>query len=193
MTVKALIAAQDLSVSKKGEIAALITEGGGWGNKEDLPNYIRLIVTDATRPQAKAYLEKWTKIFTYTILQENPQWYRIRVEVDPIAIAIGGNGAEVKQELKDYILSGVELDWEVTQLAQTSTSIDVQVTKPADLQQGKVNMMDRFEETIAHKRYYFASATVDAAITEALANEPTHEVYRTKAQINPLLLDRLAE
>lgn len=185
MTAKMLIAAQDLSRNPKGDIIAVLSDGGDFGGKEILPKFIRLIVSDATTAEATAYLTQWGKVFSYSIINENAQGYRIRIEVDPAVISVSGNGAEVNQELKDYVLSGMEQALNVTLHAQDGISITVDVEKPVDLQRAKLDLNDKFAEVISTTRYYFDDATVDAAIAAG------GEFTRTKAQVVALLRDKL--
>ena len=186
MPAKILIAAQDLpSGYAKGDIVSVLPDGGEFGNKEALPSFIRLTVSDATKQEADAYLSHWGKIFDYEILAENAQGYRIRVSVDSAAISATGGGAELRQQLKDGILSGLKLGWTVQLHDQTANSITVDVAKPANLAEGKAALNERFSEIAAKSRYYFAAADVDKAIAAG------GEFTRTRSQVTALLQDKL--
>lgn len=188
MPFKILITATDnFNNYDKGDIVSLIPEGGDFGNKETLPDFIRGTISDATQQEGLAYLTNWNAAFDYTIQVENAQGYRILIEADPAAVSASGKGADVKQELKDFILSGLGLNLIVTPHAQTANSITVDVEKPADLAAAKQELNGLFNEVIEVSRYYFDAATVDAAISAGGA------ITRTKAQAAALLRDKLED
>jgi hypothetical protein len=90
----------------KGHIIAVQPDGHQWGNKEGLPNFIQVRVTDAlTVEQAEVYRQRWKTTFDYEVVNHNmPQdGYRIRLWVNE-ASASGLNSIS-RGQVESYLLS----------------------------------------------------------------------------------------
>ncbi len=188
MPTKVLIAANPLASGYTlGDIVSVLPDGADFGTMEVLPDFIRLTVSDATKAQADAYLKQWQKRFVYSIDVENQNGYRATVTVDPALISASGANAEVKQELKDYILSGGRQGLQVSLHQQTANSLTVNIAKPANLPAFRNEINDKFSEITNFTQFYFDAATVAAAVAAG------GQFTRTRAQITAIIKDRLAE
>lgn len=188
---KILVAAKDLASGVvKGDIVEVYPDSYGWGNKEGLPNFIRLEITNRTKEQADVYLQQVVKAFDYSIDAQNASGVRGTISVDQTLS--GDIDKEVKQELKDYILDGAGADVPVSQVSQTSESLTVDITLPDDenrtptLQGMKDNVNDRFQQVIGYRRYFFNPIQVDVVVAAG------GSISVTAAQASPNLIDRFA-
>lgn len=190
---KLLIAAQDLATGVlKGDIVEVYPDSYTWGNKESLPNFIRASISDKTKEQIDIYLSSIYRIFNYTINNQNANGVRATVAID--TSVSGTIDLSVKQEVKDFILSGAgALDAsKVTLHAQTPESLTVNIAIPDDgnrtptLQAIKFNVNNFFSEVIGYRRFQFESGAVDSVISSG------GEWSGTAVQAASAIVDRLA-
>lgn len=184
-----LVAARNLPKTKyrKGDVVAVLPDGALFGAREGLPNFVQLTVSDATQPQAQAYLDHWRQAYDYTIDAENAEGYRATLRVDPASLAISGVNKEVKLEIKTYVLTGGDQGLTVELHDQGFDFLTVDIAKPADLPAFKREINDRFEETLSFSRYYFRFDDIDDVVSGG------GTITRTKAQVLGLIQDKLAE
>lgn len=175
---------------RKGDPIEVYPGTYGWGRKETLPTIIRVTITDKEKAEVDGYLDQVVKLFKYTIVAQNAQGVRARVEVDDAVTGLNFPG--VKQEIKDYILNGADVEVPVTQVSQTASEIVVDIELPDDanrtptLKQMQSNINDVGSEVIVKRRYYFESAAVDSVVSGG------GETSITAAQAINNIIDRLA-
>jgi len=197
------------NVSKKGEVVN-VSDTAIFGRSARLPKVLRVEVTGATAEQIDHLLNRLKGAVTYTIVSENVNGWRARMEIDPAVIAATGDPGEFKQSIKDYILGEHEGNWVATLHAQTSTSITVDIAKGQtyDLPEIKADVdavfVDTLQQTYHFQRYYFPDAVVDPRVTQGLIDEAAAELPDgflpvdwthfsiTKAQALASIVDRLA-
>lgn len=191
MPCKLLVAAKDLADDVfKGDIVEVHLGSYEWGDKEALPNFIRITITNRNKAEADEYLRKVTKIFTYSIDGQNAQGVRATISVDQSASGI--LDLEVKQELKTYILEGADLELAVTEFAQTPASLTIDIVLADDenrmptLQSMRDNINDKFSDAIRYRRYFFNPASVDTVIASG------GSMSVTAAQAAANIVDRAA-
>lgn len=187
MPAKLSAAGQDLpSGYKKGDIISVLPEGGDWGNKEVPPNFIRILVTNATNFEAHDYLKKWSKTYSYNLDSEDATSYTITLTVDPAVIDASQTNATLVSGISDYLVN--HQDYTITVLNETTTSLQVNILKPADLQALADDVIDKFQTDVAMSLLYVNSADVDAAI----AADPVFGlVTKNRGQMNSYLKSKL--
>ena len=196
MAVEMLIAAHDLNHSLKGYPKNIKDIPCVWGTKESPPDYVILrVMGTITKDQVEYFLQQWHKKFTYDIIAENDQGYRIRVKVDPVFVSVSGVNKEVRAELKTYIRDayGASIfsydDYEaVVDVPKPLTMFPGMplIERSVTLQELKDDIHDKFTEVIDHRFYYFESTDVDYALTQ-----PGGIVERTKAQVLAMIKSKL--
>lgn len=188
MPLRLTIAAQDLASGwKKGDIVAALPDGGTWGNKEVPPNFIRVNVTNGTTADIESWVKQWKKTYSYTLDQDLPTHYVITIRVDPAVIDASQTNATLAADIADYLLA--KTGYTIAVVSQTTTSLQITVQKPADLQALANDVIDRFETTVAASLLYVPSATVNSII----ANDPVTGYYeRNRGQMNSFLANKLS-
>jgi hypothetical protein len=200
MPVKLLVRAMTFGNHEKGDVVSVLPEGADYGNKECLPNYIRLIITDATRDEVQHYTFDWQVDFSHTLVNENTLSWRYRIETDPVYVSASDVGKNVlKEQMKTHCEGGSEY-WagcSVVQLKVDKMVVDIPKNGPYQTASGlsdfeflkllKSDFSDIFKTRLAIRRYYFAEADVDQAI--ALGGT----IELTKLQALNKVVDRLEE
>ena len=183
MAVEILIAAKDFTSFKKGWPVVIKDSPATWGSKEGLPQFVRLIISDATKSAVEHFLNQWPIKFKHEIQAENAQGYRINITVDPDHVNISGdNRDQIKETMQDFLE-----DIGAVNITRTVQSVTFDLAKPADLPQLKEDFADVFDEIFSQRRYYFTSADVDTAISNG------GETTLTKAQVLNRVVDRYQE
>jgi hypothetical protein len=187
---------------KKGDIVALVTEGGDFGTKEVPPDFVRLEISDATTPQVQQFVEQWVVDFKHTIVSENALGWRFRVEVDDAYVdASERSKVMIRRRMIEHIDDATSGPWEgcITQ-SFTPTELIVDIPKNGVYQTAnslsdnaylltlKADFSDIFRESVAVRRYYFNEADVDTAY-----NLPNGQVTLTTAQALTKIVDKLTE
>lgn len=154
-----------------------------WGSAEGLPDFIHLILTDCEASQVESFLDGWDIKYDFTIVNENELGYRLRAEVDPIYISASDMGKnEIKTEMQDW---ATNLGFSVVNF--TSSSMTVDVPKPANTLQLKIDFNDAFSSVLDIRRYYFSSSDVDGVVSSG------GEMTLTRTQALNNIVDKLDE
>jgi len=178
-----LIAAQDLNHSLKGYPKQVKDVPAVWGTMESLPRYVILRITDCDASQVEHFLRQWCKTFSYEILAENDQGYRVRVTVDPQCISVSGDNRNLRAELKTYIQD----TYGAIVVSYEAYEVVVDIPKPVVLAEVKADIHDKFDEVVDHRIFYFDGAAVDYAIAQGGL------VELTKAQVLAMIRNKLDE
>ena len=194
MPYKILVFAQDVGNRLKGYISDIRDPATPWGNKETLPNFIRVEVTDGkTWQEAKDWQGAWHIQYVFSVLDDKPTHRDYRVEVDPIYISASDKGKdEIKQELVDFIESESQYEESVWYGSSVigfapPSSIDIRIPKPHDAAVLKEEFNQRMVTTLEIDRYYFKESGVDWAIGQG------GSVAITQAQALNNIIDKLTE
>jgi len=186
MAIQCLIRANNAQTGKgilKGMVEGVKEEPCEWGTKEDLPDYVRIRIPDATLQQAETFLQPWDNTFEYTIenvVGAEVPTKRIVLSMDAKIIEVLGDGKALKQELRNLLLES----WGVNLISHNQSSVTFDVQGDIDLQLMKEQLHDMFYETVAYRIYMFREADVDFAI----ANGGYVEIQ--KAQALSRIIDR---
>jgi len=189
MACEVLIAAEDKNHSLKGYPKNVKDVPCVWGKKEGPPGYVILRITDATAAQVEHYLKQWHKQFTYEILAENKQGYRIKVTVDPALVSASGLNKEIRADLKNYIVESYGAQVHRYDLYEAVIDIPKPLTingDPTTLQGLRDDVHDKFSEMVDSRFYYFSESDVDYALSQ-----PGGIVERTKAQVVAMINSKL--
>lgn len=206
ITVRAI----DGNVSKKGEVSSVLpTANFSRGNR--LPRVLRMEVTGATVAQIEEWLGRLTAMLNYSIVAENPQRWRVRIELDPAVVAATGITGDFKQSLKSYILDDPhEGNWTATQFSQSPIQLTVNIAKGQtfDLTDIKADVnawfRDKLETVLHFRRYFFPDSIIDPRVSQGVIDEAVAEDGEgnlpsdflhdsiTKAQALAVIVDRLA-
>ena len=190
MPCEILIAAEDKNTSRKGYPCNIVDTPYEWGRLESkLGGYIILRVPDATKAETIHFLRQWKKTFTYSIVNENQNGYRIRVEVDPAVVSTSGNNRSLRAGMKEYVRDA----YGAVVKSYTEYEVVLDIPKPlmisgveSTFQEMKEDIADKFDDIVDKRHYYFDSVDVDAVF----ATE-TGIVERTKAQVIASIRNKL--
>lgn len=161
-----------------------------WGQREGLPLYVILRVTDATKPQVEHFLGNWRKEFNYELLGQNAQGRRYRVSVNPNVVSVFGLNAGVRAEIRDFLVATYGAVLVSFEPGQASATFDI--PNPASgtwaehVQKIRQDLTDKFEEQLDTRRYQFDPADVDLVVASG------GKVTQTTAQALSRIIDRLA-
>jgi hypothetical protein len=186
MTIKLLVVAVAKEPFIRGEPVVIKESPATWGNKEGPPNWVRVIVSDATMGQAQAYLAPMRTVFEYEVLSQDDQGKRIKISVHPGIISVFGADKGMRAELYQYLQEAYGAQ---NVPAQSDPPLHYVLDFPdpdLDLQVLKAEFEDEAQEALAPHRYHFSDADVDYALAHG------GEVTITKAQAVTRLIDRLA-
>ena len=168
----------------RGDVCVVKDQPCVWGAKEGPPNWVRLVIADATKAQVDSFLVEWsTGVFTATVQVENANGYRVRIEVDPGTISLGGLNKSVKIAVRDYLQN----TWNASIRDYGDDYAVVDIPKPVDLLQVRAGLHDVFHARFAMRRYYFSSDDVDYALSQGGVIELTRDQALSHVK------DRLAE
>lgn len=186
----------------KGDIHSFVTEGGVFGTKEVPPNYVRLIISDATTAQVQNYLENWIIDFKHTLVNENELGWRYRLEVDDVYVdASQRSKISIRRNMIEHIDDATSGPWEGCETVSfTPTELVIDIPKNGVYQTAnslsdnayrltlKSDFSDIFREAVALRRYHLKDADVDLAYAM-----PNGEVTLTMAQALTKIVDKLDE
>ena len=184
MPVELLISNTDANYQQRGEIVAYYESPHEWGNKEQLPGYVHLTISDASLEQVGNFLERWQIKFQHEILAENEQGYRIKVSVDPVWISVSDIG---KDQMKTKMLDWAQNEYNCQQVNFTNELMTVDVPKPVDLVQMKKDFADIFDQVLNARRYYFSASEMDKAVSKG------GKITMNKQQALNKVIDKLSE
>lgn len=191
MGVELLIVAVAKDPYIRGEPVVIKESPANWGSKERPPNWVRVIVSDATFEQAQAYLEPMRTVFTYEVLAQNANGKRIKVSVHPGIISVFGADKGMRQELYEYLNTeygaiNVPTKSDPPLNYVLDFPFNVHPDNPdLDLQALKADFEDKAQESLAPHRYHFPDSDVDYALDHGGV------VTVTKAVATAHLIDRL--
>lgn len=165
MPVEVLIHAFDHAKALKGapqdvrEDAELLVHP--WGRRETLPNFVIIRIVDASLSDVSPFLVTWKNQVSFTIEIENGTKRRWRLDVAPNIVKDFGSGKGISPEMITFLEDqhGAVV---ITRAANRAFAIlDVPLT---DFQAIEDELLDRFEEVVAERRFRFATVNIDAAI-----------------------------
>lgn len=208
MTARLVIAARPfirdgVTYYKKGDIVSVVTDGGVFGAKEVPPDFVRLEISDATTAQVQNFLNSWEVDFKHTVVAENAQGWRFRVEVDDAYVdASERSKVMIRQNMIEHIDEAADLSpWKgCVTVSFTPTEMVVDIPKNGIYQTANAltdnqyllalrsDFSDIFMEAIELRRYYFLEADVDAAYVM-----PNGHVTLTTAQALTKIVDKLSQ
>ena len=165
MGVEILVHAFDHDGIKKGSFATIKDDDqlsvSPWGNREGLPNYCVLRISDATKSQVENFLDGWVREISLELINSNELGRRYKLSVNPKIIEIFGENKGFKQEFVDYL----EMEYGAILVSfskpQGHATFDIPNT---DWQALRNDVIDKFEQTIDGHRYYFNNTDVDTII-----------------------------
>jgi hypothetical protein len=180
------------------EVISAFTEGGvprGFGSQDPRNNPAALgrwcigEISDKSKNQVNAYLQRWKIQFEHTLINQNAKGWRFDIEVDPVYISASEkNKNQIKQEMIDYLEENFtrwNSYWYSCSInAWTSSGITIDITKPIQgnsryggtdpewillfesnwtqfLVELKNDFHDKFSTTLELRRYRFKPASVD--------------------------------
>lgn len=185
MSVELLVVAVAKEPYVRGEPVVIKESPASWGNKEVPPNWVRVIVSDATIEQAQAYLAPMRTVFEYEVLVQNAQGKRIKVSVHPGVISVFGADKGMRAELYAWLQENYNAQ---IVSAQSDPPLHYVLDFPhpdLDLEVLKATFEDEAQDSLAPHRYHFPDADVDYALSHG------GEVTVTKAVATAHLIDRL--
>ena len=132
-----LISATDANGQLKGEVVDTKPLGHVWGNREGLPGYIHLTITDSTREKDGERARAWLTFYETTITSENLQRIRLRTNVHPQAISASGEGSI---DVFDDIFDWAERQYNAIEISTSITQMLYDLPKPiTSVQHGEVD------------------------------------------------------
>lgn len=165
----------------------------GWGDREGLPEFIILHVTDAAAAQIQPHMAAVVNTFTHTIQNENANGWRIRIDVNPNIPALYGIDKGVRNELRDLLVDnwgGQVFDYdnvnhEYAVIDFPKPLIYIPTSEEKTLADIKDEVKDKFEGQVFRRRYKFSESDVDQVIAAG------GKVDQTFAQVASKVIDRL--
>jgi hypothetical protein len=199
----------------KGDIVEVCAKGTLKSNWCAPPNFLWVTVTDKSKLQVNVYLNGWPLEFVHTLLNQNNEGWRYKIEVDPVFISVSElNKNEIKQKMADYI-EQCSLRWndwwyKTTIQNWSASSLTLNIPKPVQgnpaydgldpqwilmwesnwpefLQQLENDFTDKFAIIVNIRRYYFRGTSVDSVIAAGGEWSGTH------AQVLNHIVDKLSE
>ena len=171
---------------QKGEIvtvrdAALIDSGEWpWGNKETLPDYIKVRVSDMTVEEARDRMDSVQDVLNWELLNSNASGRRYRIYIDPKILAIRPG---MRSKIRDVLVEDYGATVHSADLENGEATLDIPNT---DWQAMRDRFVNDFQRVVAKRRYKLSSAAVDQVVNG------TGWIEVTKAQLASNIVDRLA-
>lgn len=170
----------------RGEPVIIKDQPATWGAKEGLPNWGKLIITDKTKEQVENYLAPLRSVFEYTVLGQNAQGKRIRIEIEPKIVEIFGAGKGMRQELYEWLQEVYQAE-NVPAQSNPPYSYVLDFPDPdLDLQQLKLEFEDEAVDSLAPHRYHFSETDMDILVASGGVLSLTGNQAATR------IIDRLA-
>lgn len=178
MSVEFLVRTTSLKIFEKGAISQTVKESPAtWGDRERLPNWIRVRVTDATKADIDKYNQEWLEKF---VVKDSPAAIIIeRADKGKIGrINLSSEKVQrVKERFKELGLTAENVN---------KVNGDIYIDKVVTLEQVQDIVSDFMTERHKHRRYHVKGAVVDNAIAK---NKDLVEI--TLAQLEANLVDGL--
>lgn len=167
------IAAKDFKSQSKGDI---LTISGVACSEDPSGRMVGIEITDTTVTKALHYVYDWKVDFSHTLVNQNAQGWRFRVEVDPAYISMSEVGkGELKSGMQDHVETSEY--WEGSQVVSfTSDSMTVDIPKNGVYQTAsglsdidylkllKSDFSDIFKVRLKASRYHVSESDVDIII-----------------------------
>ncbi len=186
MGIELLVVAVAKAPYLRGEPVAWKEQPCEWGAKETLPNWVRLIISDATIQQVQNFLAPLRSVFTYTVVASTAEGYRIRVEINPAIVTIFGADAGMRADLYEWLQENYNAQ-NVPHLANPPYSYTLDFPDPnLDSQKLREEFEDIAQQTLAPHRYHFSDTDVNTAIANGGVMAVTAAVAANR------IIDRLA-
>jgi hypothetical protein len=177
-----LISARNSNNQQIGEVVATKGAGHIWGNREGLPGYIHLTISDSTPGKDHGRARGWIIFYEHTIQSENPVRYRLRTQVHPQAVSASDEGAV---DNFDAIMDWAERIYAATSVSIAPTNMLYDLPKPADLAQFNIDLADNFDHQHNPRHDFLSQSFVDQAIAAG------GELTMTDAQADAAFIDKL--
>jgi hypothetical protein len=162
MAVELLIAATNLNPYQKGDIVVAKQSPAVWGGAEGLPNFIRLTITDRDLVDIEPYLESFENVLQGEGLGIFDGNRRVRLFVDPDVVGKVDDARAFKAELRDFFVN----TWGGRVVSGTVTPTEATIDFPLSvaLADVKRELVDKFDDRLFERRYYFSEASVDQVV-----------------------------
>jgi hypothetical protein len=159
MPCEILIHAINHSKAIKGQIASIKEAPAVWGQREGLPNYVILTISDRTAEQVKQYSEQIKNIFNWDLLNSNASGRRYRIWIAQNILNFKP-GEGLRNEIRDYLIN----EYNASLISYNPPNEAVFDIPNTDWVALKNNIVDRFEVIMEKRRWRFSEADVDTAI-----------------------------
>jgi hypothetical protein len=192
------VAAKNFKSYEKGDIIGIAIEGKQCSQSTS-GNFICVIVSNATRDEVQHYIDDWKIDFQHTLVNQNDQGWRYRIEVDPIYISASNVGrGELKTSMRDHVENSEY--WQGSSVVNfTSDSMTVDIPKNGTYQTDnglsdddylkilKADFRDIFRVQLNISRYHLLPSEVNAIVSGG------GSVTWTKAEALTKFIDKLEE
>ena len=184
MGVELLIVAAPKDPYIIGEPVVIKEQPAEWGLKEGPPNWVRLVIPDATVEQVQGFLSPLRSVFEYDVQVQNSNGARIEISINPKIVEIFGADKGMRQELWEYLRD----NWSATiHQSNPPFSYTLDFAVPGiSLQELKEDFEDEAADSLAPHRFHFSAADVQTAINAG------GFITLTRAQAADRIIDRLA-
>jgi len=181
----------------KGDPVVVKDDPVFWGAKEGPPNWVIVRVTDSSAAQIEQYMAAWKREFEFDILANTQAGWRIRISVDPKVRQVFGIDKAFRNDFRDYLIDtygavvhdydNVNHEYAELDFPKPLLKLDISPAAEVTLSFLQQDFLDKAEDALQPRLYYFSSADVDAALTAG------GKVNQTLAQIQAKVINRLTE
>lgn len=195
MPARLLVAAQPIKSYQRGDIVSQAI-GDSYGALEVLPQWGRLIVSDAEPRQVARYLRPWKMDYEHEMVRVDAAGWRMRITPDPELVSVAGVGATLPATLEAHVTTSPT--WQGTTVFQSGSdflTIDVPRNIPYWTARGVTSQQARrllelelesvIAPTLAERRY-----TLMESVVVAIEAAPGGELTQTIAQLLTGLTDK---
>ncbi len=159
MPCQLLVAATTHAKETKGEILVVHDEPAVWGNREGLPDYVIVRISNAAAVEVNQYLVSWKTGFSHSVATLPNLDKQITLTINQKIVDLFGTIQGLKLAMKTYL----EDRWSATVISYNSTEAVFDVPGATDLALLKADLLDKFEKQFGH-RFLFDPAEVDIAV-----------------------------
>lgn len=186
MPVELLVHAVNTYKTRKGEIVhvkpATIMGSIEWGSQEQLPQFVKFYIGNATAEQVAQYRARLRTIMQYELMAENAQGRRYRLSLH--ARLHSTYGARLRNDIKNLLVRKWGATIQSYDPETNSAVVDIPNTDWAALQAA---VKDVGEDMLKHRRYRFNDAAISAAVAAG------GYLAVTRQQAAAALMDRLID
>lgn len=161
MPVELLIQATGHRKAEKGYVEAIKPSPASWGNKEGLPNWVRIVFSDLGVADVQHLTGEWKNKITWTKLRDvalGREQYRLDMPNNTVA---RDNSKGIHNDMNTYILQNYSGSRVSMEADRSSAVYNLMIP---DLQEMKDDLLDVFEVKVVRRRFALAESDVDAAI-----------------------------